>query len=909
MAHRKIKLNYCYIVKSHGYSVLQNTFLDGRRGGGAAVIFKNGLEVNQCNLNINITSFEFTTIWIKTDSMKIILTSSIYRTGPLISVFSQELDLFLAEISSKSDDLIIAGDLNIHFELDDKGIEKHIIDIFRSYGFKKLVCEPTHKGGGHLDQVFCFSLNKQMTYSIYIDPLLSLGSDHYPVFCEFNVNLSGKYFKEIQTRQLKSIDQGSFSNTLNNILYSFTPSLNGFGSSIDSISLSLNKLLDDHAPVKKKIISVVDKAPWFDKEYRYLRKLRRKAEKKKHLSPDALCHYQDICKQATSLAILKKKAYFTNVIDRSQNNTRTLYTLVNKALDQKQAKTLPEGTDLGELAEKFNSFFVEKIEKLRKNGNMNCKPRLSQTGITPLCEFQPTTIDELKEIISKSGIKCSPADMLPQPLIKDNMNSLLPVYVQLVNQSLATGSMEGVKLADIAPSLKDDSLDPNDLANYRPISNLTFLGKLIERVVLKRLEEHMVRNSLNCPEQAAYKAHHSTETILLKITDDILIAADEQTSTVVMLLDLSAAFDTVDHNLLLKILKSEIGIHGTALAWFASFLRGRAQRIRLGLITSDSIIIKFGVPQGSVLGPVLFNIYIRSIYKVVKMYGFNIFGYADDHQVMKAFTAAKQTEVLTIHMIDCFSAIKKWMQQYYLTLNDSKTQIIVFGPSKVLQQLIINGVCLSVGTNIRFIPVVKNLGVQLDNRLTFEKQICTLKKKAFHTMRNIRKIRYLLSEDQLKIIVNSMVLSCIDYCNSLYFGIAERLLKQLQLIQNAAAKAITGKYKYDHVSNDLHNLHWLEVKKRIIFKIGLLAYKAVNGYAPEHIQDMFRYSHHGHTLKLIVPRVLSKYGQRSFQYIGPKVFNNLPTQISAAENCDQFKKLLKTYLFELPVNDISRLTR
>ena len=292
-----------------------------------------------------------------------------------------------------------------------------------------------------------------------------------------------------------------------------------------------------------------------------------------------------------------------------------------------------------------------------------------------------------------------------------------------------------------------------------------------------------------------------------------------------MLLDLSAAFDTVDHDLLLRILRSEIGIRGTALSWFSSFLKGRSQRIRLGSILSETIVIKFGVPQGSVLGPVLFNIYIRSIYKLVKNCGFNIFGYADDHQVTKVFSPAKQLEILTIQILDCFDAIKKWMDHYYLTLNDTKTQIIVFGPSKVLQQVVIHGVRLTSATNIRFVPVVKNLGVQMDNRLTFEKQVTSVKKKAFHTIRNVRKIKYLLNDDQMKVIINSMVISCIDYCNSLYFGIAERLLKQLQMIQNAAAKAITGKYKFDHVGDDIHNLHWLESRSELFLKSHFLHIK------------------------------------------------------------------------------------
>ena len=187
----------------------------------------------------------------------------------------------------------------------------------------------------------------------------------------------------------------------------------------------------------------------------------------------------------------------------------------------------------------------------------------------------------------------------------------------------------------------------------------------------------------------------------------------------------------------------------------------------------------------------------------------------------------------------------------------------------------------------------------MDQKLTFENQVINLRKKLFHTLRNLSKVRYPLDCDQMKLVVNSMVLSCLDYCNGLYFGIAEKHLKQLQILQNSAAKLITGKRKFDHVGDDLVSLHWLHVKKRIIFKIALLAYKAVNGFAPVYLQDMFRYSHHGHALKLITPSVRSRYGKRSFSYVGPKIYNNLPTYITSSENTKQFKVLLKT-LSELP---------
>ncbi|KAL5260539.1 hypothetical protein ACHWQZ_G010621, partial [Mnemiopsis leidyi] len=489
---------------------------------------------------------------------------------------------------------------------------------------------------------FCFSIKNQLECKVTVDQIDRLGSDHYPVYCDFSLAFEKKYFKDITYRKIKSMDKDKFSDELAAIVHSIDVNdvkTAGMGESVRVLGDICSELLDEHAPLVSKRVSVIDTAPWFDNEYRDYRKLRRKAEGKAHklnATAEDKALYRDISTECSNLADLKKKEYFKSMINNSKDNPRTLWQTVNKSLDRKQSNPLPDYTeDLSKLASDFNTYLTDKIETIRNN--MDEMPIVessyTHTENTQLWQtFEPVTMEELNKIIDDAGMKCSPSDILPLSLLKDNLPILLPLILQIVNVSLSHGSMEGVKLADIIPLLKNNSLDPNELKNFRPVSNLTFLGKLIERVVLKRLNDHLSKNNLHCPEQSAYKKNFSTETLLVRIWNDLLVASDEKSATVVMMLDLSAAFDTVDHDLLLNILMKEIGLRGTVLKWFESFLKGRSQRIRLGSTVSDEIIIKFGVPQGSVLGPVLFNLYIRSIYRYVQALNFTIFGYADDHQ-------------------------------------------------------------------------------------------------------------------------------------------------------------------------------------------------------------------------------------------------------------------------------------
>ena len=204
---------------------------------------------------------------------------------------------------------------------------------------------------------------------------------------------------------------------------------------------------------------------------------------------------------------------------------------------------------------------------------------------------------------------------------------------------------------------------------------------------MKQLTEHLDAQNLNISYQSGYKKHHSTETLLVRIVNDTLVASDEGSATIVMLLDLSAAFDTVDHQKLLHILKQEIGIDGIALKWLTSFLCGRCQKVKVSNSESCEIIIKFGVPQGSVLGPVLFNIYIRSLYSTIHSLNFMVQGFADDHQVYRSFQAKREYNIVAFELPHVFQEIEKWMSLHYLQINPGKTEIIVFGSSSVMSQL------------------------------------------------------------------------------------------------------------------------------------------------------------------------------------------------------------------------------
>ena len=643
----------------------------------------------------------------------------------------------------------------------------------------------------------------------------------------------------------------------------------------------------------------------FNNDYVLQRRKRRKAQKKAKRTGLTVDHdnFVRIRKETTLLSKSLKRDHIQKKVAEANGDQKKLYSVFNSLVDNNNVTILPNHHSDKELADKFADYFVNKVNDIQKSfGNISSPV----TEIVPdffsgslLTEFEPTTVGELSSIIQEHGIKCSSADIFPAHLLEGNLDLFLPTWADMINTSFREGSMEGLKLAYIKPHLKDFSLNHDELKNYRPVSNLPFLSKLMERVVLKRLNSHMERNNLVIPNQSGYKKGHSTETLLIKITNDLLIASDKNTATVLLLLDLSSAFDTVNINKLLDILFHEIGIRGSALDWFKSFLVGRSSKVKVGQYFSEEVIIEFGVPQGSVLGPVLFNIYIRSFYDYVdSKSSFTAHGFADDHQLYSAFSPDFQVYTLGESITKLLKNVKHWMNSYFLKLNEGKTKIIVFSSSHIEHLIKIKGVFIE-NKCIRFPNVVKNLGVLLDSKLTFKEHITNCIQSCYMTMKKISSIKSFLGTEHRKILVTALVLSQLDYCNGLLYNINNNLIHKVQTVQNCAAKLIYNRRKYDHGLSSLYTaLHWLRINERIVFKILLLVHKCLYCSSPKYLNELITPTHTFiRTGTLVTVKVNFTSSDGAFSVCGPHLWNSLPLDIKFETSTVQFKRKLKSYLF------------
>uniref|UniRef100_A0A1A8K0K3 Reverse transcriptase domain-containing protein n=1 Tax=Nothobranchius kuhntae TaxID=321403 RepID=A0A1A8K0K3_NOTKU len=353
------------------------------------------------------------------------------------------------------------------------------------------------------------------------------------------------------------------------------------------------------------------------------------------------------------------------------------------------------------------------------------------------------------------------------------------------------------KRAVVRPLLKKSNLDFNDFNNFRPVSNLPFLSKILEKLVLIQLNDFINHQHVLEKFQSGFRVNHSTETALLKILNDFRTNYDARRATVLVLLDLSAAFDTVDHTILLTRLK-QIGLSGVVHSWFTSYLTDRT-----------------------------------------------------------------------------------------FMLNQGKTEVLVIGPEAQREKLLPKLQSMSFYPSLQ----VKNLGVIFDSELTFIPHIKNITKIGFYHLKNIARVRPILSRANTETLVHAFVTSRIDYCNALLSGLPKKSISGLQLLQNSAARVLMKTRRREHITPVSESQHWL------------------NGLGPSYLSELLLQYEPSRTLRssgrrlLVIPKVRTQtHGEASFQCYGPRLWNELPGDLRAAENVHVFRNRLKTHVFSLAFN-------
>ena len=512
---------------------------------------------------------------------------------------------------------------------------------------------------------------------------------------------------------------------------------------------------------------------------------------------------------------------------------------------------------------------------------------------------------EVVKIIGSMKPKHCELDVIPLTIFKLLLPKIGPIITKIVNLSLLNGVFcDQWKTALVKPLLKKANLELVK-SNYRPVSNLPYISKIVEKCMLSQLNPYCVTNKLLPDYQSAYRAGYSCETLLLSMVNDILCSMESKEITAMAVMDLSAAFDTVDHSILLQILSHNFGISDNALQWFDSYLRPRCMQVKVNNCVSEKQPIDFSVPQGSCAGASFFNMYSSTLDEAIpKQLSLN--GFADDHSVRKSFKPkCKDSELSVVREIEtALVSAKNWMNSVRLKMNDSKTEFICFGNKIFTSKMSTSSINVN-GTAVYKSEEIRLLGAWLDSELNFKRHIT---KKCCAAMVNLQKlkcIRPYLTKDTCETLVLTLCISHLDYANSLLIGLPDVTIAKLQRIQNMCAKVVLQQSKYSSSSTALKQLHWLPITFRIQFKIATMVYNCLHNKAPQYLKDLIQLQTIRHsglrsnsTTQIQLPiRKRKTFANRSFSVQGPIIWNSLPADIRDSTSIDIFKKKLKTHYF------------
>ena len=620
--------------------------------------------------------------------------------------------------------------------------------------------------------------------------------------------------------------------------------------------------------------------------------------------------YRSVCRTTNKLINSSRREHISNCLKEASGNSRQRWRIANELLhkNEKHGAAVSDA-DYQKQCNTFSDFFVEKLRLIAKT----IADRLAVSDITPTAvatappvvmnNFDNVTVDEVIGVIKNIPLKMSPVDFVPTFLLKQCSDVFATLICRLANLSFSEGVFPDIfKVGQVTPLLKKPGASTNDPANYRPITNSNTIGKILERLAQRRIREHLSLSPNHGTFQSAYRALHSTETAMTRVVNDLLTAVDSGKPSVLLSLHISTTFDTMDHGRLLRRCSEVFGMSGQVCDWLRSYLTGRSSYVSLGQSRSVTVNCTTGVPQGSVLGPLLFTIFTTPVGHLITSFGISYHQYADDTQLYTSIDPATDSDLSKLSQ--CASAVTRWHLENGLLLNPAKTEALMTGTRQQIAKLDKSVGVRVAGTTVACSTSVRILGVTIDRYLTFHEHISNTVRSCNYHIRSLRHIRRLIDTETAKTLACSIVASRLDYCNALLYGVTSADLMRLQRVQHSLARVVCNAPYRSPSAPMLKSLHWLPIKQRIRYKIATMTYKIRLSQKPNYLRELIVDYRPARTLRsssddqLLIPRVHTKTAARAFRVAAPEIWNSVPNEIRTLPSLQQFCRRLKTHLFE-----------
>lgn len=880
-----------------------NVFRCDRKGraGGTAIYVSEKLQVTVLHSVSIPRQLEFLAVQIVLGNSPLTIIGC-YRPPSAIKDSIRSLTDLLSRFSSS--ELILLGDLNWDWLSDSSENFKQICD---SLNLCQLINSPTRINPSKpdrnslLDVILTNAVHKYVSIGVFSNDI----SDHCTIACVRSTKLPKTKCLTVLRRSFKHFSEQAFIHDLVEVDWSRFALIPSISDAVPLFQHQFLACINKHAPLRK--VRIKDRSnPWFSSELSdaiHARNKQWSMARKSKSAKDWLL-FRSLRNKCNHLIKKSKVKYYLTLTSDTLSNPSKFWTTV-KALQNKRVAGPPQKllvndsliSDKKQMSNAFNSHFKKAghvFDDLYPDSRLSIKSS-EPSSTLPTFVFSPFLVSEvLHALQTLDPKKTAGPDGIDPYFLKIAAPIIALPLTDLYNLSISEEVLPDIwKQAFVSPLLKSGL--PSEMNNYRPISNLCVLSKILESLVSSQLRLFLDSHSILNTMQSGFRTKHSTVTACLEVLDNIRAATDNKSFCVALFIDLTKAFDTVDHHILLNTLL-RVGFSQNVVSWFKSYLLGRTQCVRLGDSVSDQITLEKGVPQGSILGPLLFLLYVNNICDHLTYSRYHM--YADD-TVM--YSCAPSLEAAVSNLQSDFASLQHTLIESKLLLNGSKTKAMVFAPNRSTVSSL--SIFTLDGCSIEVTETYKYLGIWLDKNLDFKYHIEALIKKLKFTVAFFYRVKSCFSPASRKQVVMAFFLSQLDYGDIVYRFACPTALAKLDPLYHAALRFISNSsYRTHHCI--LYSLTgWTSLATRRLQHWYVFIYKAVLGKLPWYICSKLELIKNSLNLRsstwmrFKVPPVRTEASKRSLFYFGPWSWNDLQTRLKLASP-------ISLYCFKYKISEI-----